>query len=317
MTPSDPNPYDVMIIGGGPAGSSAAIYAARAELRTLVLDKSSGAGALAMASSIANYPGIPEAVPGHELLSRMRAQAERFGASYIQDKALGTDLSSELRQVYGTEGIYSTRALIVATGAMGRSSDIPGEDRLVGRGVSYCATCDGAFFRDREVAVLGNNDEALEETLFLTRFAAKVHLLSATTKWKATQALLEEVEKHERVQVYAGARVREILGEEQVEGVRAVVDGDERVMPAAGVFVFLQGRKPIVDFLGDQLPLSDTGCLLVDEAMQTSIPGVFAAGDVLCVHPKQSIVAAAEGACAAIAAERFLSGREKLKPDWG
>jgi thioredoxin reductase (NADPH) len=317
VTQSDSNHYDVIVIGGGPAGSSAAIYAARAELRTLVLDKSAGAGALAMASWIANYPGIPEPIPGRELLSRMRAQAERFGATYIQDKALGTDLSGELRQVYGTEGIYSGRALIVATGAMGRSSDIPGEDHLVGRGVSYCATCDGAFFRDREVAVLGNNDEALEETLFLTRFASKIHLLSRTSQWKASPTLVEEVENQERVQIYLGAQVKEIRGEEQVEGVRAMVDGNERVIPLAGVFVFLQGRKPIVDFLGGQLPVSDTGCLLVDEAMQTGIPGVFAAGDVLCVHPKQSIVAAAEGACAAIAAERFLSGREKLKPDWG
>jgi thioredoxin reductase (NADPH) len=309
--------YDAIIIGGGAAGATAAIYTARADLKTLVLDKGLRTGALGMTGKIANYPGVPDKVSGAELLKRIRGQAESFGAHFVQDKVLTSDLRAELKKVHGGKGIYHGRAVIIATGSMGRTRTVPGEERLLGRGVSYCATCDGAFFRDQEVAVAGNNDEAVEEALFLTRFARRVHLLVQTPELKASPDLAAEVTQHPTVEIYLATRLREVLGEQQVENVRVVTrGGQEQVVPVAGVFIYLQGGQPITDFLDGQLPTTETGCLMVDEAMQTSISGVFAVGDVLCNHLKQVVVAAAEGAIAAIALQRFLSGREKLRPDW-
>jgi thioredoxin reductase (NADPH) len=309
--------YDVIIIGGGAAGATAAIYTARAELKTLVLDKGLGAGALGTASKIANYPGVPDEVSGAELVKRIRGQAEGFGAHFVQDKVLTTDLRGELKEVYGSKGVYHGRTVIIATGAMGRSYTVPGEERLLGRGVSYCATCDGAFFRDQEVAVAGNNDEAVEEALFLTKFARRVHLLVQTPGLKASPDLAAEISQHPGVEIHLATRLREVLGEQQVESVRVVTrGGEEQVLPVTGVFIYLQGGKPITDFLHDQLPTSETGCLMVDETMQTSISGVFAVGDVLCNHLKQAVIAAGEGAVAAMALQRYLSGRDKLRPDW-
>jgi len=309
--------YDVVIIGGGAAGATAAIYTARADLKTLVLDKGLRTGALGMTGKIANYPGVPGEVSGAELLKRIRGQAENFGAHFVQDKVLTTNLRGEVKEVQGSKGVYYGRTVIIATGSMGRTHTVPGEERLLGRGVSYCATCDGAFFRDQEVAVAGNNDEAVEEALFLTRFARRVHLLVQTPELKASPDLATEVSQHPKMEIHLATRLREVLGEQQVESVRVVArGGQEQVVPVAGVFIYLQGGKPITDFLDGQLPTTETGCLMVDEAMQTSISGVFAVGDVLCNHLKQVVVAAAEGAMAAIALQRYLSGRDKLRPDW-
>jgi len=309
--------YDVVIIGGGAAGATAAIYTARADLKTLVLDKGLRTGALGMTGKIANYPGVPGEVSGAELLKRIRGQAENFGAHFVQDKVLTTNLRGEVKEVQGSKGVYYGRTVIIATGSMGRTHTVPGEERLLGRGVSYCATCDGAFFRDQEVAVAGNNDEAVEEALFLTRFARRVHLLVQTPELKASPDLAAEVSQHPKMEIHLATRLREVLGEQQVESVRVVArGGQEQVVPVAGVFIYLQGGKPITDFLDGQLPTTETGCLMVDEAMQTSISGVFAVGDVLCNHLKQVVVAAAEGAMAAIALQRYLSGRDKLRPDW-
>jgi thioredoxin reductase (NADPH) len=309
--------YDVIIIGGGAAGATAAIYTARADLKTLVLDKGLTTGALGMTGKIANYPGVPGELSGAELLKRIRRQAEGFGAHFLQDKVLTTDLHAEVKQVQGSKGVYFGRAVIIATGSMGRTQTVPGEERLLGRGVSYCATCDGAFFRDQEVAVAGNNDEALEEALFLTRFARRVHLLVQTPEMKASPDLAAEISQHPAVDIHLATRLREVLGEQQVESVRVITrGGQEQMLPVAGLFVYLQGGQPITDFLHGQLPTTDTGCLIVDETMQTSISGVFAVGDVLCNHLKQVVIAAAEGAMAAIALQRFLSGRDKLRPDW-
>jgi len=311
------NIYDVIIIGGGPAGATAAIYTARADLKTLVLDKGLTSGALGMTGKIANYPGLPGEVNGAELVKRIRDQAESFGAHFVQDKVLTTNLRGEVKEVWGSKSAYRGRAVIIATGSMGRTYTVPGEEGLVGRGVSYCATCDGAFFRDQEVAVAGNNDEALEEALFLTKFARRVHLLVPTPELKASPDLAAEVGQHPQVEIHLATRLREVQGEQQVEGVQVVTpDGKEQAMPVTGVFIYLQGRKPITDFVGGQLPTTETGCLMVDEMMQTSISGVFAVGDVLCNHLKQAVISAAEGAMAAMASQRYLSGRDKLRPDW-
>jgi thioredoxin reductase (NADPH) len=309
--------YDVIVIGGGPAGTTAAIYTVRAALRTLVIDRGHASGALGMAGHIANYPGTEGAVSGVELLQRMRRQAESFGAEFVLDRVAGTLLDGTVKEVLAGQSLYRSRAVVIATGSMGRAQTVPGEDQLVGRGVSYCATCDGAFFQDEDVAVVGNNDEALEELLFLTRFARRVYLLSPTTELRASPELEAEVRAHPRVEVWPGARLLEVLGSTGVEGVRCKPrDGDETVLPVTGVFVYLQGNKPVTDFVQGQLATTAAGCLEVDDLMQTSIPGVFAVGDVLCNHLKQAIISAGEGAIAGMAIVRYLSGRERLRPDW-
>lgn len=309
--------YDVVIIGGGPAGSTAAIYTARAGLKTLVLDKGLTTGALGITGKIANYPGVPEEISGPELLERMRTQARFFGAEYVNDKVIGVDLHAEPKSVFCNNGTYAARAIIIATGSMGRGTRVKGEDELLGHGVSYCATCDGAFFKGQEVLVAGNTDEAIEEALFLTQFASRVHFLSPTPELKAPQHMVDELLHNPVVQFYPGASLREIIGEGRVEAARFALRGQgEQTLPVRGAFIYLQGGKPITDFLQGQLELSETGCLIVNHEFQTAIPGVYAVGDVLCNHVKQAVIAAAEGATAAIAVEKALRGRKQMVADW-
>jgi len=314
---SEPDAYDVVVIGGGPAGSTAALYAARAGLKTLVIDKELTAGAAGMAGQIVNFPGVGP-VSGVELVQRIRDQAASFGARFVTDRVLRVDLGQNPRGVWAGNGVYFGRAVILATGAMGRKHRIPGEEPLVGRGVSYCATCDGAFFRGKEVAVVGNTEEAVEEALTLTRFASRIHFLSPTQDLRAHPDLVRELLEYPGALYYPAVHVIEIVGQEAVEGVRFTntKGEEERFLPVAGVFVYLPGNVPITDYLEGQLPLGEDGCLIVDENFQTAIPGVFAVGDLLCRHLKQAVVAAAEGAVAAMAADRYLRGRTRLRTDW-
>lgn len=313
----EPNTYDVIIIGGGPAGTSAAIYTARADLRTLVIDKGLTAGALGITGKISNYPGIPGPISGAELVRTMRQQAESFGATFLADKVIGVDLHSTPKMVMAGTNTFYGKVVILATGSMGRTNTIPGESELLGRGVSYCATCDGAFFRNKTVAVIGNNDEALEEALFLTKFADKVYLIAPTPSLKASESLASEVAGHPRIEIRLATSLREIVGNGQVEGLRIRPrGGDESFLPVSGVFVYLQGGQPIVDYLMGQLQTSPEGCLLVDHERQTSIPGVFAVGDLLCSHVKQAVIAASDGVIAAIAAEKHIRERKALVVDW-
>ena len=312
------NHYDVIIIGGGPAGASAAIYTARAELRTLVIDKGLTAGALGITEKISNYPGVPGPVSGAELVEIMRGQAESFGARFLTDKVVGVDLTTEPKMVMAGTGMFHARAILLATGSMGRTSTVAGEEALLGRGVSYCATCDGAFFREQTVAVVGNTDEALEEALFLTKFAKQVHLIAPTPTLKARPALVAELEAQPTITVQAGTRLKAIVGNGHVDSVRIQPrTGAEEVLPVQGVFVYLQGAKPITDYLGGQLELSAEGCLHVGREMQTAIPGVFAVGDLLCTHVKQAVIAASDGVIAATAIDRYLHGRKRQTHDWG
>lgn len=309
--------YDVIIIGGGPAGTSAAIYTARAELRTLVIDKGLTAGALGLTEKIANYPGVRGPVTGAELVETMRQQAESFGAEFLTDKVVGVDLRSEPKQVIAGTRTYHGRVVVLATGAMGRSGSVRGEEEFLGRGVSYCATCDGAFFREQTVAVVGNNDEALEEALFLTKYAGKVHLISPTPALKARESIVAEVRDSGKIDLQLGTRLKEVLGNGKVEAVRIHPrGGEESVLPVSGAFIYLQGGKPITDYLMDQLPTNDDGCLVVDREHQTPVPGVYAIGDLLCDHVKQAVVAAADGVIAAIGADKYLHERRQLRPDW-
>jgi thioredoxin reductase (NADPH) len=311
------NHYEVIIIGGGPAGTTAAIYAARAGLKTLVVDKGLTAGALGTASRIANYPGVTETVSGAELLERMRTQARSFGTSFATDKVIGADLLSEDKTVFGNNGSYSGQTVIIATGSMGRGTPIKGEAELLGKGVSYCATCDAAFFKEQAVAVAGNSDEAIEEALFLTKFASRVYFLCPKEALKAPMHLVEELENNPRVTLYLNASLREIIGQEQVEAVYfEQKDSTAQTIPVKGAFVYLQGARPITDFLQGQLEINEGGCLAVDHEFRTTVPNVYAVGDVLCKHIKQVIVAAGEGAAAGMAVEKALRGRRKAIVDW-
>ena len=310
--------WDVVVIGGGPAGAAAALYAARSKLTTLVIDKGLTAGALGVAQRISNYPGIREEISGEELIGRMRQQSRDVGAEFEQDKVIAVLLDGPggSKQVRGAKAVHEARSLILATGALGRSHTVPGETRLLGRGVSYCATCDGFFFTGRCVAVAGSNEEAAEEALFLERYAERVLLLSPTPELRVPDALLQRVRESDVVELRAGHRLLEVIGENDVSAVRVSTPEGETEEPVAGVFIYSQGNRPVTDYLAGQLETTDAGCLRVDEFFQTTVPGVFAAGDVLCKHFKQIVIASAEGAMAAMAAERFLAGRETLRPDW-
>ena len=316
LSPSS-NEYDVVIIGGGPAGATAAIYTARADLKTLVIDRGLTAGALGITGKIANYPGILDEISGADLLERMRSQAASFGAQFIQDRVQGVDLESEPKMIYANSGTYTARSVIIATGSMGRGQRLRGEDELLGRGVSYCATCDAAFFRGLDVAVVGSSDEAIEEALYLARFVNRVHFFSPTPELKAPAHLVEEVSQHPKITLELGAAVREVIGTERVEALRVRRRGlGEEVVPVSGAFIYLQGGKPVTDFLPEQLASSQNGCLRVDAEYQTPLPGVFAVGDVLCDHIKQAVIAAAEGAVAAMSIEKMLNGRKQVAVDW-
>ncbi len=290
---SGPEAYDVIIIGGGPAGASAAIYTSRSDLRTLVIDKGLTAGALGVTAKISNYPGIIGPISGAELVEIMRTQAESFGAKFITDKVVGVDLRSEPKQVMAGTGTFSAKAVILATGAMGRTGSTPGEEEFLGRGVSYCATCDGAFFRDRPVAVVGNNDEAAEEALFLSKYTDEVHMIVPTPKLNVSEDLREALEHNAAIDVQLGTRLREVVGNGKVNGVRVQPrGGEETVLPVEGAFIYLQGAKPITDYVLGQVEATDEGCLVVDNELQTTLPGVFAVGDLVCSHIKQAVIAA-------------------------
>jgi len=316
---SDSTLYDILIIGGGPAGATAGIYTARAGLKVGILDKGLTTGALGTTSKIANYPGVDGEISGAELLKIMRKQAQGFGAEFINDKAIGSDLSSNPKVVFGNFGVYSARAIIIATGSMGRANLIKGEAELLGRGVSYCAVCDAAFFKGKDVAVIGKSDEAIEEALYLTRFVKTLHFFSPTEQVNVPAETLAELTEKVNVVMHPGSVVREICGEQKVECLRVSVRGskEEESLPVEGVFVYLQGGKPITDFVAGQLEISEEGCLQVDRENQTAIPGVYAVGDVLCSHLKQAVIAASDGAVAAISAEKWLRGKARYRTDWG
>jgi thioredoxin reductase (NADPH) len=302
--------YEVIIIGGGPAGCAAAIYSARSRLKTLVLDKGFSEGALAWAPRIANYPGVQGEVSGRQLLSVMMRQAEGFGAEFLQEKVLGAELEKTPKEIFTAQGSYWGRSVIVATGSMGRLERVPGEEEFLGRGVSYCATCDGAFFRGEEVALAGEGDHALEEALALCQHAERVYLLIPGQEIKGGRELRQRILDQPKIEVRRQTRLVSVHGQGQVEAIRIATPEGERDLPAKGIFIFLKGRSPEVEFLGGALQRGELGCLQVNRQMETDIPGVFAAGDVLCRELKQAVVAAAEGSLAALSALRYLQRSE-------
>lgn len=308
--------YDVIIIGGGPAGLSAAQYASRSNLKTVVLDKSPTAGALAYTSKIENYPGLVEPVSGSELLDLFRNQAIKFGAEYVEMQVVGVAIDQEIKEVQGIDKTYKGKTVIIATGSMGRKPSIPGEGEFLGKGVSYCAVCDAAFYKDLQVCVIGDSEEAVKEAGLLTGFAKTVYLI-APSKELDIQSYETELNP-DKVKIITGHRVVSIDGDDFVKKIKIknIETEEEQEIPMDGVFVYLYGTQPVVDFLSSSLSLSDKSCIITHRTMETSIPGVFAAGDVSCSEVRQVVIAAAFGSMAALSAEKFIRHRKRAKYDW-
>ena len=306
--------YDIVIIGGGPAGLAAAQYAARGKLKVVIIDKSRTAGALAYSSRIENYPGLTQPLPGKELLDIMRNQAIDFGAEYVETQVVGVNLADETKDAMTLDRLYSGKTMIIATGSMGRKPGIKGEAEFLGRGVSYCAICDAAFYRGLKVCVIGNSEEAIKEAGVLTRFAETVYLISPTAKLHDED---HPVLNEPNIKQLLGCTVASIDGREVVEKVKMRNhEGKEEDLEVAGVFVYLHGNKPVVDFLFGAVETKEDGCIPVNSMMETSVPGVFAAGDVTCTEVRQVVVASSQGCIAALAAEKYLFKRKKFRMDW-
>ena len=297
---------NVIIIGGGPAGLTAAIYAARANLEPLVIEGFAAGGQLMITTDVENYPGFPEGVQGPELMQMFRGQATRFGADVLTADVTKVDLSSRPFTVWTGEDVHRGDAVIVSTGASAKWLGIEGESRLRGYGVSSCATCDGFFFKDREMVVVGGGDTAMEEALFLARIAAKVTVVHRRDEFRASQIMAQRVLEHPAIEVRWNAVAEEVLGDGAVEGVRVrdVATDATEVIPAAAMFVAI-GHTPNTDLFSGQLEMDDTGYLLTD-GTRTNVEGVFACGDVQDTVYRQAITAAGSGCQAAIDAERWL-----------
>ncbi len=298
---------EVVIIGTGCAGLTAAIYAGRATLHPLVVEGPEVGGQLSLTTDVENYPGFPEAIKGPELIQRMREQAERFGARLLRGEVQAVDLSSRPFRLVIEGAEHRTRTLIVASGARARWLGLPNEMRLVGRGVSSCATCDGFFFREQEVAVVGGGDSAMEEALFLTRFAARVYVIHRRDSLRASKIMQERALKNPKIEFIWNAVVEELVGEESLEGVvlRATVTGERHPLPVKGLFVAI-GHIPNTALFAGQLEMDELGYLIVHDGSRTSVRGVFAAGDVHDRRYRQAVTAAGAGCKAAMDAERFL-----------
>ena len=315
----DTHEFDVVIIGGGPAGCTCALYTSRANLKTVILDKNPAVGALAITHKIANYPGVSGEMSGEALLDSMREQAVEYGTVYQRAQVFGVDVSGEQKKVYTPEGTFVGKSLVLATGAMGRSgASFKGESEFLGRGVSYCATCDGAFYRDREVAVVGLNQEAVEEAQFLTKFASKVHWVTFKDP-KQEDHHAQNLLAMSNVKHWRRTRLTSVEGGDAgVTGVKLKVKDidDPQPLDVEGVFIYQNGSKPITDYVGDQVEYNPDGGVKVEEDMSTNVPGVWAIGDIRNTPYKQAVVAAGDGCIAAMAIDRYLNHRKAIKPDW-
>ena len=300
--------YDMIIVGGGPAGYTAALYAARAGLDVMVLEKLSAGGQMAQSHQIDNYPGFEEGIDGFELAEKMRKQAERFGAQSEYAEVLRMDLQADPKAVESSEGIFFGRTVVLAAGANPRELGVDHERELVGRGVAYCAACDGMFYRGKTVVVVGGGNSAVADALLLSRIAEKVILVHRRDSLRATKIYHDPLMKAENVEIRWNSRVKELLHEGKVTGVRLedVVSGEENDLSCDGVFVSV-GRIPASDLVKGQLELDPDGYVMAGESTKTSIPGVFAVGDLRTKQLRQVVTAVADGAMAVHGAEEYLA----------
>jgi thioredoxin reductase (NADPH) len=298
---------DVIIIGSGPAGLTAAVYAARANLEPLVIEGVAAGGQLMLTTEVENYPGFVDGIMGPELMDQMRKQAARFGAEYLSQNVTSVDFSERPFKVAVGADEYRARAVIISTGATAKMLGVPGEVELLGHGVSTCATCDGFFFRDRELVVVGGGDSAVEESIFLTKFATKVTLIHRRNELRASKILQERAFKNDKIDFIWDSVVTEVYGNGTVEGVRLknLLTGEEAEMPTSGVFVAI-GHTPNTALFDGQVELTGGYIVTPGDTTETSVPGVFASGDVVDFRYRQAITAAGMGSMAAIDAERFL-----------
>jgi len=300
---------NVIVIGSGPAGFTAALYTARADLEPLVLKGLEAGGQLMLTTEVENYPGFADGIMGPEMMEQMEKQAQRFGAEILAVHVTEVDLSSRPFLVKAGDQEWRAKTLIVATGATARWLGIPGEEKLRGRGVSACATCDGFFFRDRELLVVGGGDTAMEEATFLTKFASKVTIVHRRDAFRASKVMQDRVFANDKIEVLWNTVLDEIVGDDAVTGAvaRDLETNDTRTIAADGVFMAI-GHDPTTTLFHDQLPTDENGYLIVQEpSTATDVPGVFAAGDVTDHTYRQAVTAAGQGCKAAIDAERFLT----------
>ena len=302
---------DLIIIGAGPAGLTAGLYAARARLKTLMLEKLSPGGQVLMTDWVENYPGFPDGISGFELMDNMRRQAEKFGLEIKSQEVSRLDVLPEKQIITTDNGNLESKALILACGATPQRLGIEGESLLTGKGVSYCATCDGPFYREQEVAVIGGGDTAVEEALFLTKFASRIYLVHRRDKLRATKLLQERAWSEEKIEIIWDSIPKRIVGEAGVEGIdlKNVKTGEESHLPVQGVFVFI-GYRPNNELVKGLLECDERGFVVTNKYMETSETGVFAAGDITSKLLRQISTAVGDGATAAFAAERYL---ESLK----
>ena len=303
---------DLIVIGGGPAGYTAALYAARANLRPLVIEGFSWGGQLMITSDVENYPGYPDGVMGPEMMGEFRRQAERFGTDFVTDDVTGVDFSERPFRVWVEEEEYQARSVIIATGARARWLGIESEERLKNHGVSACATCDGAFFRDKHIFVVGGGDTAFEEALFLTRFGYKVTIVHRRNEFRASQIMVDRARAHEKVEFKPPYAIDEVLGDSSISGLRLRnTETNETEEVEAGALFIAIGHDPNTKLFVDQLDHDENGYLVTKPGTtETNIPGVFAAGDVQDHVYRQAVTAAGSGCMAALDAERFLAAEE-------
>jgi thioredoxin reductase (NADPH) len=304
---------NVIVIGSGPAGYTAALYAARGELKPLVFEGSvTAGGALMQTTDVENFPGFPDGIMGPELMDSMRKQAERFGAELLADDVIAVDLAADPKVVKTDSETYLAKTVIIATGSKYKELGVPGEKVLGGHGVSWCATCDGFFFRGHDIAVIGGGDSALEEAMFLTRFGKSVTVVHRRDTLRASKIMQERAFANPKVNFLWDSEVAEVLGSDQVTGlqIKSTKDGTEHVLPVTGVFVAI-GHHPRSELFADQLATDPDGYLLVEQpSTRTAIEGVFACGDVVDHTYRQAVTAAGTGCAAALDAERWLASKE-------
>ncbi len=301
---------DVIIVGSGPAGYTAAIYAARAALRPLVFEGSvTAGGALMNTTEVENFPGFRDGIQGPALMDEMRAQAERFGAELVSDDVIEVDLTGAVKTVRTAEGSFSARAVILATGSGYRKLGLPDEERLSGHGVSWCATCDGFFFREQHIAVVGGGDSAVEEATFLSRFGSKVTMIVRRDELRASKIMAERAFADPKIEIAWNSAVEQIHGDDKLTGLTLVdtITGEKRELDATGLFIAI-GHDPRSELLVGQVDLDAEGYVLVDHpTTRTNVPGVFACGDLVDHRYRQAITAAGTGCAAALDAERYLA----------
>jgi thioredoxin reductase (NADPH) len=308
-----PEVRNVIVIGSGPAGYTAALYAARAELKPLVFEGSvTAGGALMQTTDVENFPGFPDAIMGPELMDSMRKQAERFGAELLSDDVIEVDLAATPKVIKTDSETYLAHAVIIATGSRYKELGVPGEKALGGHGVSWCATCDGFFFRGHDIAVIGGGDSAMEEATFLTRFGKSVTVIHRRDTLRASKIMQDRALANSKISFLWNSEVAEVLGSDKVTGlrIRSTKDGTEDVLPVTGVFVAI-GHDPRSDLFTGQLATDPDGYLLVNQpSTRTAIEGVFACGDVVDRTYRQAVTAAGTGCAAALDAERWLASQE-------